>query len=518
MAKPTKTFQLLEINVISAQDLEPVAKKMKTYATAWMNPKRKLSSCVDSDGHTNPTWNDKFVFRVEEEFLRRDTSSVMIEIYAGHWFKDVLIGSVRVLVGNLVPPPDIRTQHNGYIGMRFVALQVRRPSGRPQGILNLGVAVLDPSMRSMPLYTQPAMSAVGYRDLMDGPPPHHLQHNENDNDNHNNYSQPPAPKPILRRSRSERSELMGLDNFSPSSSMIIVKSKPKAKESSILSITECMVPLEPITKRKAGKASSVINGAELHERPRQRGKKSKASSVVSDSMVSKDTTAFQRIATKNLNGKEEKTEEKPLTLDKSGCEEVNVKAIIKAVEDKQVAKTNAVNNISPPKEKLTIGKPITKYNGYDYGGPRAQGKYGIGAPFKKGTSILSDSEVGPSPSEVAAAMMMAERRYPLEQDNQSSMLDGWSMDESVEGLRSKLERWRMELPPLYDRGGYSTSSYKTSSSQRTRRNTSNNESGLFSCFGNIFGYECQCVCGKPKGRKGAGRFNSPSTTPGRSFI
>ncbi|KAL8479681.1 hypothetical protein ACS0TY_026558 [Phlomoides rotata] len=246
MVPPMKTFQLLEINIISAQDLEPVSKKMKTYATACMNPKRKLSSCVDAEGHTNPTWNDKFVFRVEEEFLRRDTSAVMIEIYADHWFRDILIGTVRVLVGNLVPPPDIRSQHNGYIGMRFVALQV-----------------------------------------------------------------------------------------------------------------------------------------------------------------------------------------------------------------------------------------------------------------------------GPSPSEVAAAVM-AERRYPLE-DNQSSVLDGWSMDESVEGLRSKLERWRMELPPLYDRGGYSTSSYK-SSSYRTRKNVGNNEVGLFSCFGNFFGYECQCVCGKPPGRKVGGRFNTPSTTPGRSFI
>lgn len=125
MAPPLKTFQLLEINIISAQDLEPISKKMKTYATAWMNPNRKLSSCVDAEGRNNPTWNDKFVFRVEEEFLRRDTSAVMIEIYAVHWFRDVLIGTVRVLVGNLIPPPGTRSQNGQpYIGMRFVALQV----------------------------------------------------------------------------------------------------------------------------------------------------------------------------------------------------------------------------------------------------------------------------------------------------------------------------------------------------------------------------------------------------------
>ncbi|KAL0414189.1 UNVERIFIED_CONTAM: hypothetical protein Sradi_1620600 [Sesamum radiatum] len=71
---PAKTFQLLEINIISAQDLEPVSKKMRTYATAWLHPNRKLSSSVDAEGNNSPTWNDKFVFKVEEEFLRRDTS------------------------------------------------------------------------------------------------------------------------------------------------------------------------------------------------------------------------------------------------------------------------------------------------------------------------------------------------------------------------------------------------------------------------------------------------------------
>ena len=123
MARNLKAFQPLEINVISAQDLEPVSKKMKTYATAWVNSSRKLSSRVDSGGHVNPTWNDKFVFRVDEDFLRQDTSAVQIEIHAVHWFKDTLVGTVRVLVGNLIPPL-LRSRHHNHIGMRFVALQV----------------------------------------------------------------------------------------------------------------------------------------------------------------------------------------------------------------------------------------------------------------------------------------------------------------------------------------------------------------------------------------------------------
>ncbi|KAK6161117.1 hypothetical protein DH2020_004498 [Rehmannia glutinosa] len=464
---------------------------MRTYATAWMHPNRKLSSSVDTEGNNNPTWNDKFVFRVDEEFLRQDTSAVMIEIYAVHWFRDVLVGTVRVLVGNLIPPPS-RTHHNGqhYTGMRFVALQIRRPSGRPQGILNIGVALLDSSMRSMPLYRQLSMSAVGISDLMEDPPS--LQQKENDN-NKNNNNQASNVKPILRRTRSERSEHIAFDHFSPNSSIVAVKSKIGGKESSILSITDSVVPINGM--RKIGKASSVISGAELREKPKHNGKKARGFGL-SDSILSKESSNFRKMETSDL---KPKAEEKN---GKTGNDEMVDKATNKAVDEKSVTKTKG-----SPKEKLqvaTIGKPVAKYNNYV-----------IGAPIKKGNSIWSDSEVGPSPSEVAAAVM-AERKYPLD-DNQSSVLDGWSLDESVEGLRSKLERWRMELPPLYDRG-FSSSSYK-SSGRHARRHTEGS-SGLFSCFGNIFGYECQCICGKPPGKRNvSARFHSPSTlTPGRSFL
>lgn len=479
MAPASKTHQLLEISIISAQDLQLVSKSMKTYATAWMNPKRKLSSRVDEEGKNNPTWNDKFVFRVEEEFLRRDTSAVMIEIYSSHWFRDTLVGTVRCLVGNLIPQAAPAHYSHPYIGMRFVALQVRRPSGRPQGILNIGVALLDSSMRSMPLYTQPAMSAVGYHDLMDDPP---------------ELPEYSGNGPLLRRSRSERSE--ALDNFSPGSSMIIVTGKvPAPKESSILSITECMVPVEGM--KKVGKVSSVINGAEFREerRPlRLQSRKGKASSVVSYSVTSKENSFFPLPSQKN-----EASDKQEPPIEKT----VDVKTLAKIYE----ANDNAVKG----KEKLTIEK--------EESAPQQQYVV-LGA--RKGELDWSDSEVGPSASQVAAAI--AERRYPLD-DNQSSMLDGWSMDESVEGLRSKLQRWQTELPPLQAAGDFSTtsSSYKTSSSdQRSRRTNKEKEDGLLTCFGNIFGIECQCVCGKPSGgkkrRQSLAAASATTSEDGSSFL
>ncbi|MFQ6668103.1 hypothetical protein Gotur_033888 [Gossypium turneri] len=288
--------------MISAQALEPVCRrKMKTYAVAWVHSERKLSTRIDNQGHTNPTWNYKFVFRVDEEFLHRDTSAVTIEIYAVHWFRNIHVGSVRAIVGNLIPPISQRpNRQEVQLGMRFVALQVWRPSGRPQGILNIGVALLDSSMRSMPFK----------------------------------------------------------------------KGKP--------------------------------------------------------------------------------------------------------------------NSAAPP------GKSPTgmRFTGLGCRAPRKLG----------GSTIWTDSELGPSPSEVAAAVAKNLQHNRME-EAESSLAVGWSLDESIEGLRSKLERWRTALPPLYDRGdfpGYLSSEIPTTSTTKHTRNGGRyprDDGGSFSCFGNICGCAISITCG-----------------------
>ncbi|XP_073307209.1 uncharacterized protein [Primulina huaijiensis] len=366
-------------------------------------------------------------------------------------------------------------------------------------------------MRSMPLNTELSASGVGYRDHVTELPPnlHRIDHNGNRN-KHNSSSN---VKPILRRSRSERSEHVTVDtNCSPNGSVVVLAGKGKkgAKESSILSISECVDPFKGI-KFKKGKASSVISGAELREKPKQKGNRGKGSSVLSDSILSKESTNFHKIDKGDL-----KIEDKSKIVDEIPNN--------KAMDEKSVAKTGRMKNIGDsPKDKPQDAKkynPTSKHNGHqDYVAPKGSkphSKYVVGAPFKGKSPGLDSSEVGPSPSEVAAAIM-AERKYPLD-DNQSSVLDGWSLDESVEGLRSKLERWRTNVPPLHDRSGYSSSSYKTPA-KHARRHTDGG-TGLFSCFGNIYGYECQCVCGKPPGKKAQRtRFHSPPFgTSSRSFL
>ncbi|XP_019193166.1 PREDICTED: uncharacterized protein LOC109187434 [Ipomoea nil] len=134
--QPPPSHRILEICLISAKDLSPVSKPLRSYALIWVHPNRKRSTGIDQNGNTNPAWNDKFSFRVTDEFLNSERSAVNVEIYASSWFRDVLVGTVRVTTSNLITPIAVN-------GQRFVALQVRRPSGNHQGILNMAVSLID---------------------------------------------------------------------------------------------------------------------------------------------------------------------------------------------------------------------------------------------------------------------------------------------------------------------------------------------------------------------------------------
>ncbi|KAL3838368.1 hypothetical protein ACJIZ3_022959 [Penstemon smallii] len=150
-APPPTPLQILEVSLISAQDLTPACKSMRTYAVTWIHPNRKLTTRIDQQNHTNPTWNEKFTFRLDNELLLSEDATLTVEIYTISWFRDVLVGTVCVLIGDLITPLT-RNTHNQPKNTRFMALQVRRPSGTPQGILTMGVALLQKSMRSMSVH------------------------------------------------------------------------------------------------------------------------------------------------------------------------------------------------------------------------------------------------------------------------------------------------------------------------------------------------------------------------------
>lgn len=155
---------LVEINLISAQGLKPPpgSRRFQTYAVAWIDPAAKLRTGVDFGGGENPTWNEKFVFRVPSALLSPDSPSALtVEIYAlcGRCFPGSLVGAVRLLLGNL------RLLHRPADAPSFAAVGIRRPSCRIHGILNVGAAVLS----RVPLFVTEALAgtpAVGYRDFI----------------------------------------------------------------------------------------------------------------------------------------------------------------------------------------------------------------------------------------------------------------------------------------------------------------------------------------------------------------
>ncbi|KAL4370020.1 uncharacterized protein DS421_6g180540 [Arachis hypogaea] len=151
--------KVLEINLISAQDLQrPKAsvRRLKTYVVIWMDPSYKLRTQVDQIGGNNPTWNDRFLFRVTPEYLASVTSGFSVAIFAVGTFRDHLVGTVRILVSNILSTVEPAMKPC------FSAVQVRRQSGRFQGVLNVGARVVDefyfPAWHKVP--------AIGLHDLM----------------------------------------------------------------------------------------------------------------------------------------------------------------------------------------------------------------------------------------------------------------------------------------------------------------------------------------------------------------
>ncbi|MCO5576884.1 hypothetical protein L7F22_030705 [Adiantum nelumboides] len=132
----------LEINIISAQDVkrEKFVAQMHAYAVAWIREDYKLRTHVVNCDDLHPSWNARLHFIVSDALLNQEKgiqSALTIELYCQGRLRDVLLGTVRVLLSNL------SKKGKGYQGAQSLALQIRRPSGRPQGILNIGSIILD---------------------------------------------------------------------------------------------------------------------------------------------------------------------------------------------------------------------------------------------------------------------------------------------------------------------------------------------------------------------------------------
>uniref|UniRef100_A0ACD5YW59 Uncharacterized protein n=1 Tax=Avena sativa TaxID=4498 RepID=A0ACD5YW59_AVESA len=168
---PPVPLHLLEVTVISAQDLHrrQLGRRVRAYAVAWTDgAARKLRTDVDLAGGSDPTWNDRFLFRVDAEFLRSETAAVAVEVRAARRLgADAVLGRTRIVVSTFVRPSQSAAAP---AARQVAALQLRRPRTlRPQGMVNVAVAMLgDAQARAVaPIYRAPGSpDAFAVKDLV----------------------------------------------------------------------------------------------------------------------------------------------------------------------------------------------------------------------------------------------------------------------------------------------------------------------------------------------------------------
>ncbi|VFQ64747.1 unnamed protein product [Cuscuta campestris] len=132
MLRPQPAYNLMEINLISAHDLPPVSKTLRSYVVVWLDSGRKLTTRIDHDGRTNPTWNYRLVFRLDDRIL--GSGAVNFEIYNVAWLRDTPIGTATLALNSFFPPLSANNS-----AVRHAALPIRRPTGHLRGTLNVTI-------------------------------------------------------------------------------------------------------------------------------------------------------------------------------------------------------------------------------------------------------------------------------------------------------------------------------------------------------------------------------------------
>ncbi|KAL8107538.1 hypothetical protein AgCh_024088 [Apium graveolens] len=135
-------FKILEVKVISAHDLPPVSKRLHTYVMAWAHPDHKQITPVDHKGNTNPSWNYRMVFNVDDKFLSSDSSALMMEIYNISRLSNKPIGTTWLPIEILLKNP------HSEIMKKPLTLQICRPSGDFKGFLVVTVNLVNTTIRN----------------------------------------------------------------------------------------------------------------------------------------------------------------------------------------------------------------------------------------------------------------------------------------------------------------------------------------------------------------------------------
>ncbi|XP_010275059.1 PREDICTED: protein SRC2 homolog [Nelumbo nucifera] len=137
---PERRMREIEVLIHSAQDLKNVkhVTKMRAYAVVYVEREHVAKTKVDEEGGVDPTWNEVVKVKFHEDLSEDDVMSALnVDIYAHGHIREKPVGSARVLLCDVLKGGDASEPADNPI--QCMAIQVWRPSGRPQGLLNLWV-------------------------------------------------------------------------------------------------------------------------------------------------------------------------------------------------------------------------------------------------------------------------------------------------------------------------------------------------------------------------------------------
>ncbi|KAI8008857.1 Protein SRC2 [Camellia lanceoleosa] len=157
-----------EVTITSAKDLKNVNwrnGRIKPYAVVWVDPKSKSSTRVDDEGDTCPFWDQTLVIPLNAPI---EDSTLYIDIVHANADENTkpLIGSARLPLRDVVDDVGLGERASR-------KLELKRPSGRPHGKVEVKVAVREPRYRAPdPYYAPPYGVAPTSRDYSAPPAPY----------------------------------------------------------------------------------------------------------------------------------------------------------------------------------------------------------------------------------------------------------------------------------------------------------------------------------------------------------
>jgi len=135
----------VEVTVGSATNLKNVNWRngdLHPYAVLWIDDGPKCSTRVDLDNGEDPVWDDKLLVPVPPSVTRLEDAVLCIDVVHADAAEGVkpLVGSARLPLRDVLDDAGIG-------GKVSRSLRLKRPSGRPQGRLEVRVAVREAAPR-----------------------------------------------------------------------------------------------------------------------------------------------------------------------------------------------------------------------------------------------------------------------------------------------------------------------------------------------------------------------------------